>query len=284
VTIDVLEFHRRTNHSYASVRRRGRGLDWANKPHPFKEYIDLPSTPLPAPRMASPPAGIGRLNLNALAHILHYSAGITRVRELNGDRFYFRAFASAGALYPIEVYVVAGELDGLAAGVYHYHPGKHELGRLREGDLRGHLVWATANDPVVASGLATIVLTGIYWRTMWKYETRGYRHLYWDGGMVLANLLAVTKPMEIVGRVVLGFVDRDVDRLLGLDGRREVSLALAPLGQGPTVEPASSDLSAIDPMVKPLSPREVEYADALAAHDASRLRSRAEVKEWKSKQ
>jgi hypothetical protein len=170
--LDVLEFHRRSNHSYASVRRRSLGLDWANRPHPFKEYADLPSITLPAPRQAPPLVEAGRLDLDALAHILYYSAGVTRVRESNGDRFSFRAYASAGALYPIEVYVVAGELDGLAAGVYHYHPGEHTLGRLRPGDLRGHLVAATGNDPAVAGAVAAVVITGIYWRTMWKYEAR----------------------------------------------------------------------------------------------------------------
>jgi hypothetical protein len=101
--------------------------------------------------------------------------------------------------------------------------------------------------------------------------------------MVLANLFAVSSPMGIAASLVLGFVDDQVDRLLGLDGRHEVSLALAPLGQGPADEPASGNPPAIDPKVLPLSRREVEYADAIAAHEASRLRSIAEVTQWKSR-
>lgn len=283
MTLDVLEFHRRTNHSYASVRRRSRGLDWGNKPHPFKEYVGLPVESLPALRRAAPAVEDGRLHVGALAHILAYSAGVSRVRELNGERFYFRTYASAGALYPNEVYVVAGQLDGLAAGVYHYHPREHALRPLRRGDLRGHLVTATAQEPSVLTASAMLVVTGIFWRTMWKYEARGYRHLYWDAGMVLANLLAVTEPMGIASEVVLGFVDDAVDRLLGLDGRREVSLALAPLGRGPAVEPAASELPPIAVDVAPLSPREIESPDALAVHDASRLGSVAEVKPWKER-
>lgn len=283
MTLDILEFHRRTNHTYASVRRRSRGLDWANKPHPFKEYLDLPSLPLPTPRESPPLGQAGRLDLGSLAHILHYAAGVTRVREFDGEPFSFRAYASAGALYPIEIYVVVGEIDGLAAGVYHYHPGEHALRRLRPGDLRGHLVAATANDATVSSAPTTIVLTGIYWRTMWKYEARGYRHLYWDSGMVLANLFAVTEPMGIVTSLAVGFVDADVDRLLGLDSRHEVCLALVPLGRGPVVAPASSVLPAIDLQAQPLSRREIEYADALAAHERSRLRSPVETKAWTSR-
>lgn len=283
MTLDILEFHHRTNHTYASVRRQGRGLDWANKPHPFKEYGGVPAIALPTPRVAPPSVEAGRLGINGLAHILHYGAGVTRVRQFDGEPFQFRAYASAGALYPIETYVVAGEIEGLQAGVYYFHPRDFVLLRLRDGDVRDQLVAATANDAAVASAPVTIILTAIYWRTMWKYEARGYRHLYWDGGMVLANLFGVTQPMGIASDLVLGFVDGDLDRLLGLDGRREVALALVPLGRGPAVEPALNHLPAIDPEVQPLSGHEIEYADALAAHDVSRLRSLAEVKEWKSR-
>jgi SagB-type dehydrogenase family enzyme len=281
VTLDVLEFHRRTNHTYASVRRRSRGLDWANRPHPFKEYLDLPIIHLPSPRPDAPGLENGRLTLEAVGHILHYSAGVTRVRSSDGEPFYFRAYACAGALYPIEVYAVTGELEDLAAGVYHYHPKHHALIPLRDGDHRGQLVAATAGDSAVAAAPVTIVLSGIYWRTMWKYEARGYRHLYWDSGMILANLFALTEAMQVPARLVLGFIDETAERLLGLDGRHEVSLELVPLGTGAPVEPSPAILPAIDPEVQALSAREIENADAIAVHDESRLRSQSEVEQWK---
>lgn len=84
--MDILEFHRRTNHIYASVRRPSRGLDWPNKPDPFKEYPDLPLVDLPAPRQARPPLEPGRLTRESLAHILYYSAGITRIRSRSFSR------------------------------------------------------------------------------------------------------------------------------------------------------------------------------------------------------
>ena len=284
MTLDITDFHRRTNHTYASVRRRTRGLDWANRPHPFKEYLDLPLIHLPSPRPAAPVLHSGQMTLEAVGHILHYSAGVTRVRQTDGEPFYFRAYACAGALYPIEVYVVAGELEDLTAGVYHYHPKHHALRPLRDGDYRGHLVAATAGDGAIAAAQVTIVLTGIYWRTMWKYEARGYRHLYWDSGMILANLFELTETMQVPARLVIGFVDERVDRLLGLDGRHEVSLELVPIGRGAAVEPSAAIIPVIDPEVQPLSAREIEYPQALAAHNESRLRSPAEVEQWKLKQ
>jgi len=274
--LDVLEFHRRTNHTYASVRRPGRGMDWQIKPWPFKEYVDRPFIQLPAPRQAPPPEPT-RLTLETLGHILYYCAGVTRVREFDGEPFYFRAYACAGALYPVELYVVTGDIDGLEAGVYHFHPKEHALRPLRATDNRGHLLAATANDPAVATAPVTVVLSGIYWRTMWKYEARGYRHLYWDSGMMLANLFAVAQAMRISARLLLSFVDDEVDRLLGLDGRHEVSLAMVPLGDGAMVQPAPTEPPEINPEVRPLSSREIEYADAMGAHDASRFRSTSEV-------
>lgn len=284
VTRDILEFHRRTNHSYASVRRRSRRLDWANRPHPFKEYLDLPLIHLPSPRLGAPELEAGRLTLEAVGHILHYSAGVTRVRQSDGEAFYFRAHACAGALYPIEVYLVAGELEDLTAGVYHYHPKHHALRPLRDGDQRGQLVAATANAVTVAGAPVTIVLSGIYWRTMWKYEARGYRHLYWDSGMLLANLLQVAEAMRMPAQLVSGFVDERVDLLLGIDGRHEVSLVLVPIGEGAPVEPTAAELPAIRAELQPLSADEVEYVDAIAAHDASRFPSQSEVEQWKRKQ
>jgi len=260
MTLDITDFHRRTNHTYASVRRRTRGLDWANRPHPFKEYLDLPLIHLPSPRPAAPVLHSGQMTLEAVGHILHYSAGVTRVRQTDG------------------------EPEDLTAGVYHYHPKHHALRPLRDGDYRGHLVAATAGDGAIAAAQVTIVLTGIYWRTMWKYEARGYRHLYWDSGMILANLFALTETMQVPARLVIGFVDERVDRLLGLDGRHEVSLELVPIGRGAAVEPSAAIIPVIDPEVQPLSAREIEYPQALAAHNESRLRSPAEVEQWKLKQ
>jgi hypothetical protein len=93
---------------------------------------------------------------------------------------------SAGNLHPVELYVVCGELPGIPAGVYHFAPAEFGLTMLRRGDFRPALVGA-AGETSVASSPATLVLTGLPWRAGWKYGERGYRHLYWDAGAVLAN-------------------------------------------------------------------------------------------------
>ncbi len=275
-----MQFHAATNHTPASVRRRGgRGLDWGNRPRPFKEYVDLATIPLPPPDVA---AEEQPLTVEALSHLLYYSAGVTRIRRFNGEEFHFRAYASAGALYPIEVYVVAGKLGGLAAGVYHYHPGAHALRLLRAGGHRASLAAAAAGAGAVALAPATVVLSGLYWRTTWKYEERGYRHLYWDGGMVLANLLSVAASRAIGAEVLLGFVDTAVDRILGLDGRQEVSLVLIPLGSGLAVNTQPEALPELHLNVATLSARPIDYKAIRAAHATGILEQASSVEAWRA--
>ncbi|MGA8212755.1 MAG: SagB/ThcOx family dehydrogenase, partial [Candidatus Sulfotelmatobacter sp.] len=166
-----------------------------------------------------------------MARILHFSAGITKQRAHPGGEIYFRAAACTGALYEIELYVVTGDLAGLDAGVYHFNPADVALRLLRKGDFRRNLAQATAMEIAVAHAPATIICTGTYWRNAWKYQARTYRHFGWDNGTLLANMLAVAVASGLPVEIVLGFVDADVNRLLDLDTRREISFCLVPIGR-----------------------------------------------------
>src|SRR5439155_19043989 len=126
-----------------------------------------------------------------LARLLVVGAGVRRRVHTDEQEPCFRTYASAGALYPVEIYAVCSDLSGLPAGVYHFDPRGPAMERLRDGDHRGYLVLAAGGERAVAEAPLTMVLTGIPWRTTWKYTERGYRHLFWDTGMILANLLAL---------------------------------------------------------------------------------------------
>jgi SagB-type dehydrogenase family enzyme len=271
-------FHQATKHSFASIRRRGHFLDWDNQPHPFKVYEGLPGASLPAESAAA----AGEADLRALARMLRYGAGILRTRKLaDGQDVRFRTYASAGALYPVELYVVSGDLAGMTAGVFHFDPAAASLTRLREGDHRPWLVRAAAGEPAVATAPVALVLTGIPWRTGWKYTERGYRHLYWDAGMILANLLALAQASALPARVILGFVDAELELLLGLDGVKEFPLCVMALGTG---APATADAAAPEPLsvqALPLSPREMVFEAITQANDAGRLATPAEVEAWR---
>jgi len=77
----------------------------------------------------------------------------------------------------------------------------------------------------------TIVCTGTYWRNAWKYQARTYRHFFWDNGTMLANLLATAAALRVPAHLAMGFVDDDVNQLLGLDTHREVAISLVALGK-----------------------------------------------------
>jgi SagB-type dehydrogenase family enzyme len=290
-------YHDGSKHSYWSIRNHPHSLDWANRPLPFKIYPKI--EPLPLPREV-PQTGVVVLSaisepvpssrtdslpgIQDLARLLYFSAGITKQRAYPGGEIYFRAAACTGALYEIELYVVSSDLPGLDAGVYHYDPAGVSLRLLRKGDFRGNLAHATAMEPAVAHAPATIICTGTYWRNAWKYQARTYRHFGWDNGTILANMLAVSAASGLPAKIVLGFVDAEVNRLLDLDTRREVSLCLVPIGRtSESSLPAKRDAPELGLETIPLSQHEVEYPAMHEVHDASSLESVEEVNQWRGK-
>lgn len=243
-------FHARTNHTYESVRRGGFGLDWSNKPYPYKEYRQLEAEPLPP----------------ELDRLLRLGAGVVRSRE----DYDFRTYSSAGALYPVEVYPATPH------GLFSFHPRDLALVRLREEDIRRALADA-AVAPEPARAAAVLVLTGILWRTAWKYGTRGYRHLWWDAGTMLANVLA----LEPTARIYTGFVDDEVNSIVGADGKREAALVLVELGAADEAA-APGEFPPLEHQSVPLSAREREYPEAYEVHAASSLRDADEVRRYRA--
>jgi SagB-type dehydrogenase family enzyme len=282
-------FHQRTKHTWQRLRAESHVLDWANHPFPFKIYPDLeplalprqlPDSSLPAIQVLSghSSAAASTLDLAGLARLLFFSAGVTRI--LRG--VLFRAAPSAGALYPTELYAVCGPLADLPAGVYHFEPAEYALRRLRDGDVRAHL--AAAAEPAIAGLPLSLVLTGIPWRTTWKYRERGYRHLFWDAGAIVANLLAVAAAAGWDARVLLGFVDQEVSALLGIGQPEEYPLAVVTVA-APAVAQAtgSPPLEPIGPRTRPLSRSPRSYPLGAAAQRAGELPSPVAVGAWRRK-
>ncbi len=291
------KYHDGTKHSYWSIRNNPHFLDWANRPLAFKIYPtikshllprDMPQTgvaalsaisePVPASRAGSVPS------LQDLARILFFSAGITKQRTYPGGEIYFRAAACTGALYHVELYVVTDDLPGLDAGLYQFNPADVSLRLLRKGNFCGNLANAAAMQPGVVQAATTIVSTATYWRNAWKYQARTYRHFGWDTGTVMANMLAVCTASGLPAEIVLGFVDAEVNQLLDLDSRREVSLCLVPIGRisGRLLQ-ERREAPALGLETIPLSPHEVEYPAMLQMHDASSLESEEQVAQWRGK-
>lgn len=296
-TAALWHYHNETKHSYWSVRKSGHRLDWANYPSPFKVYQDIESIPLPKEWNDSGADTLAAISsrgtiveseatpdLRGLATILYHSAGITRRREFAGGEIYFRAAACTGALYEVELYLVCGPLPDLEPGLYHFHPADFALDRLRRGDWRGALARATADEAAIRRAPVTIVSTGTYWRNAWKYQARTYRHFFWDNGTMLANLLAMAAAERLPARLVMGFLDEEVNHLLGLDTEREVAISMVALGSSSEVQSVSP--GPIEPLpwkTAPPSSREVDYPLMREAHAASSLATVEEVREWRAR-
>ena len=306
------DYHESTKLTYINLR---------NKPPLYRSYEGFPEIPLPtgfAPPDVStleavaggveiPPnhplqqgdGGISTvrksLDLAEVARMLYYSAGLLHKRLLPvAGEVHYRAAASAGALYPVEVYLVAGDIPGLAPGVYHFSPAGFNLRQLRKGDYRGVLALATAGDRDVASAPMTLVLTAVFWRSAWKYRVRSYRYCLWDAGTILANLLATVRGEDgLPARLVTGFVDLQVNNLLGLHPEREASLCLVPIGAagaspvastsqtvGP-LAPQSNDDLANDDLANDDFEGEISYPEIVLTHAASSLKNEDEVRAWR---
>ena len=298
--VPATEYHERTKHSPKSVRR-GPGLDFENKPTPYKRYVDLPREPLPddppdpgipaldaiavnrpEPQDDEPFRNLdaSELDLETLAQLCQYAAGITTEIELRDRSVEFRAPACTGALYHVDLYPVCGDLDDLTAGVYHYDPSTHTLDVLREGDYRGVVAEASADDHVEDAPV-TFVATSTWWRNAWKYRERTFRHAFWDSGTMLANLLAVARARGLPASVVLGFADGAVVDLLGLDPADEAPLELIPIGANdPAPEPPTID--PIEPSTEPLSPNPTSYPLIYRAWRAGTLEDGEAASRWRS--
>ncbi|GAB7036628.1 MULTISPECIES: nitroreductase family protein [Catenuloplanes] len=203
-------------------------------PPPVKAYPPgLPTTvlprDLPVPEVAATAVLSGHagpavpLDAAGLGRILFLGAGVVRTTERNGRSWLFRASGSAGARFPLEVYAVTTGVAGVPDGVHWYDPVAHAL--VQVGPAAG--------------GATTLVVTGVPWRTGWRYAERGFRHLYWDAGTLLSQLEAAAVSAGRAPRLVTRFPDARVRDLVGADGVHEFPLALLTVdGAAPVTEPA----------------------------------------------
>ncbi|HEX3409598.1 MAG TPA: SagB/ThcOx family dehydrogenase [Candidatus Binataceae bacterium] len=293
-------YHEVTKHSYTNVRSNPHGLDWDNRPLSYKIYpaagaialpreLDLSAMPATAAIAGPAAAHAGDaetpLTLEAITRILFCAYGLTRSKSVGGEDYHFRAAASAGALYPIEIYLAASEVEGTEPGLYHFSPADLKLRGLRRGDWRDYLSAAAATRPALAEARAIVILSAIFWRSAWKYRARAYRYCFWDAGTVLANLSAAANADAVPLEIVTAFEDAPIERLIEVDADREGIICMVPLGRSHTGSESRASAGAqtaapLPPLeldTVPLSAQEKAYDDLLTIQRASRLASAAEV-------
>jgi len=190
---------------------------------------------LPKPRFKSPTSveeallerrsvrdyGEDSLSIEQISQLLWAAQGIT-------VKWGGRTAPSAGALYPLEIYLVVGQVKGLKPGLYHYDPRKHEITQTKEGDLRQKITQASLYQDEILKAPVTLIITAVYERTMKKYGERGIRYVHMEVGSVGENVYLQAETLNL-GTVFIGaFEDEEVKKVLGIG---EEPLGIMPIGK-----------------------------------------------------
>ena len=150
------------------------------------------------------------LTLEQLSQLLWAGQGITALD-------FFRAAPSAGASYPLELFVIAGNVEGLPAGIYHYNVKEHSLSLHKEGDLKEKLSTTAAfNQKCISEAPACISICAVYERTMKTYGKRGERYVPIDTGHAAENIALQAVALGLATVMVGAFEDKKVSEILEL--------------------------------------------------------------------
>lgn len=235
-------YHQETKYRRDAMLRGG--LDWAHQPSPYKEFpAALKHVPLNPPeqkggkpiweaidqRRSQRDFSRQPITFSELSQFLWATQGITS-RNWGYD---FRAVPSAGALYPIETYVLVNRVNELTPGVYHFDIKENQLVLLKEGNFGSDLSQAGLGQEMLEEAACVFIWTAIIERSKWKYRERAYRYIYMDVGHIGQNLYLAATAMNLGCCTVGAFYDEEVDRLIGVDGKEEISVYLGAIGRIP---------------------------------------------------
>jgi SagB-type dehydrogenase family enzyme len=232
-------YHQETKYLREAMPRGG--LDWAHQPSPYKEFPDakkhFPIRPIDqkggkplwetiAQRRSIREFSDQSINFSELSQLIWATQGIT----LKAWGFDFRASPSAGALYPIETYLVLNRVEEIPPGLYHYDVKKAGLILLKEGRFGPVLCQAGLGQEMLEEAACVFVWTAIVERSKWKYRERAYRYIYMDAGHIGQTLYLAATALNLGCCTVGAFFDEEVDRMVGVDGKDEISVYLGAVG------------------------------------------------------
>ena len=219
----------------------GGGLDWVARPEGYKRYPEAPDIPLSPPQVEDGTPiwkAIGQrrsirryqdapMQEAELSQLLWAAQGITQESQGYG----FRAAPSAGALYPVETYLVVSAVEGIEPGIYHYAVAEHALEKLKAGDFRAEIARAALDQNVAASANVVLVWTAVFGRCKWKYRQRAYRYIYLDAGHIAQNLALAAVALGLGSCQIGALYDEEVNDLLGVDGVEESTIYMTVIGR-----------------------------------------------------
>jgi len=220
--------------------RFGDGPDWSLQPDQYKNYPNNPKVKLPElnniktkslnyaiqNRRSIRDFSEKPLSKEQLSYLLWASTGIQRKER----GFEYRTAPSAGALYPIETYIVINNVDGIEQGVYHYNIEHHLLEEIKKGDYRTAITKAALDQPMCYHAAAVIIWTAIFNRSKCKYGQRAYRYIYLDAGHIAANLALSATSINLGTCQIAALYDNDVNKIINIDGKDESTIYLSVVG------------------------------------------------------
>lgn len=173
--------------------------------------------------------------LNQRRSVRDYKKGPLSLEEISqilwaasGKNLYRRTSPSAGATYPLEIYLAAGEVEGLEPGLYQYSYSRHSLERIKEQDIRERLARATLGQGMIEEAPIDIIVAADYGRTTGHYGQRGIRYVHMEVGHVGQNISLQANALSL-GTVMIGaFEDKQVKEILGI---KEEPLYIIPVGK-----------------------------------------------------
>lgn len=166
------------------------------------------------------------LSLDELALLIFATQGITEKFDDN----LFRAAPSAGALYPVETYIMVNRIADLEPGIYHLNVLKQSLDLIRSGDHSSMLAMAALGQTMISDSSATFIWTALAGRSKWKYHERAYRYIYLDAGHIGQNLYLAATALGLGCCTIGAFIDGEVNDIIGIDGQSETAVYLGVVG------------------------------------------------------
>ena len=164
------------------------------------------------------------LNLDEVSQILWAAQGITDTSDM------LRTVPSAGALYPLEIYLIAGKVNGFQPGIYRYNPTSHSLSVIMKGDRREDLCSAAMNQPSAKKAPVSILITAVWDRVMSKYSDRGKQYAIQESGHVAQNIMLQCVSLNLSSVPVGAFYDEQEKTLVKLRNGED-PLYLLPVGK-----------------------------------------------------
>ena len=230
-----------TQTKYSREEMRGWRLDWANKPETYKLHPSTPRIKLSDPELegGAPMWEVlarresqrrfedSPLTEPEVSQLLWAAQGITR--RIRG--YAFRTAPSAGALYPVETYLVVNSVAGIDPGVYHYAVEHHELEQLKTGVHRLEVAHSALDQSMAARASVVFVWTALFPRSKWKYRQRAYRYVYLDAGHIAQNVALAAVALGLGSCQIAALYDDEANALLAVDGTTESTVYMTVVGR-----------------------------------------------------